>query len=216
VNEGFVTLAEAAHLLGVSERTVQRRAAKLPESDRQMADNGRVLVRQSALGVSDTCPTDDRQEIDSVRQRGDKTAPDEGERVGQARQSDRQSDRHVSDTGVTDDRQMTDSLIEHLQGEVTYLRSALDKSQSLQLAALGEAAAMRGRVEALEKQNQALIEAKPGDAEKPTDPTEGDSTKPDGSTVAPEGQSAQNQAVEGERGVSAPGWWRRMFGGGSR
>jgi hypothetical protein len=72
------------------------------------------------------------------------------------------------------------------------------------------------RMEALEFENRALIEAKPGDAEKPTDPVEADSTKPDGSTVAPEGQSVQNQAVEGERGVSGPGWWRRMFGGGSR
>jgi hypothetical protein len=70
------------------------------------------------------------------------------------------------------------------------------------------------RMEALEFENWALIEAKPGDAEKPTDPVEADSTKPDGSTVAPEGQSAQNQAVEGERGVFA--WWRRVLGGGSR
>ena len=51
--EAFVTISEAAHELGVSERTVQRRVAKLVGADRQTTDTGRVLVRREALGLTD-------------------------------------------------------------------------------------------------------------------------------------------------------------------
>jgi hypothetical protein len=70
------------------------------------------------------------------------------------------------------------------------------------------------RIEALAFENQRLIEAKPGDAEKPIDPAQGDSTEPDGSKPAPEGRSAQNRAVEPGAGFLAR--VREWLGGGSQ
>ncbi len=217
MSEGFVSVAEAAAILGVSDRTARRMAGQLADDDRTPDTGQGRHVRLSAMrSLREKAP----QVVTDGRTQGTGYTPDMTARTktnGRVR-PDKMSG-HVSGSEVEGLRE----IVKRQDGEIGYLRSALDKSQSLQLAALGEAAAMRARVEALETQNRALIESKPEGAEKASDRTEGDSTKPDtgaprtmpdGSTVAPEGQSAQNQAVEGESGF--PAWWRRVFGGGSR
>jgi len=45
----FVTISRASHLLEAPERTVRRMAAKLADTDRQVADRGTRLVRLGAL-----------------------------------------------------------------------------------------------------------------------------------------------------------------------
>lgn len=56
VDAEFVSVPEAARLLGVSERTAYRRALNLTEGSDRVTEGGRVRVRRSALGIPSSNP----------------------------------------------------------------------------------------------------------------------------------------------------------------
>lgn len=181
----FVTVAEAARLLELSERHVRRLAGRLPDTRRTEAGHGTLKVSLSAL---------------SVIAGKDAPTPDMGRTS-----AGHTPDAETGDAGHTPD--ILREMIERQDREIAFLRSSLEKSQALQLAALGEAAAMRGRVEALETQNRALLES--------AKPSEGSTSKPDGLTVAPDASGAQNRSVEAPAG-GIVARLKRLFGGGDR
>jgi hypothetical protein len=205
---GFVTVPELARLLGVSERTAYRRALKLTEGSDRVTEGGRVFVRQSALGVTEHHETltepstrETRAAAARVTETEDQSSVNltesDGSRDGKNRPGDGTFPEPDGSPSVTPE-DPRDALIEQLRAENARTWAALDKSQQLQLAALGEAAAMRARVEALEKQNRALIEGK--------EPATARNTVSDAqeAILRPEG-AGDDKSATGQ--VSRP-WWR--------
>lgn len=174
---GFVTVSEASKKLELSERHVRRLAGHLPDTCRTFA--GHVPLRVSLV------------ELAKLAGKSIEAGHDAGH-LPDTKESDA---GHVPDMGGHGG----DALIEQLRTENARLWDALQREQSISMAAVADAGELRRKLLAL------------GPLEKPT---EADSTKPEGSTVAPGGQGAQNRSVEAGMGFLARvrGW----LGGGSR
>jgi len=204
VSEGeeFVTIAEAARQLGISERQTRRDAGRLSGDDRRVFDTGPMLVRLAALARLRGIGLPD----------GNSTEPLSGD-VRQVADNDRLvsgNGGQVADT-ATDDRQ---ALIEQLRAENERLNAALERAQGALQQALGALANEQGRTAQLEHLQTRLIEALPrplemapevpGDAQTGGRPAEAPEVQ------APAGglQEAPGVAQEGRTG---PWWafWRR-------
>jgi hypothetical protein len=179
--EGFVSVAEAARLWGVSERTAYRRAARLPDSD-TLSEGGRVFVRQAALSTM-----------------GEVSEPGEEVPTLGGKTSDRGSDTVPTGGGPgvprIDGEAGLREIIERQDREILFLRESLQREQVIALSATTDALELRRKLLSLESR---------------PDPVESPSTGSDGSTVAPEGQSVPVEApARQERGFWARLWGKK-------
>lgn len=163
----WLTVAEAAKRLGLSDRQVRRDVTRLSEHDRTKSDIGPVKVRLHALAflrgmsvpvltMSDTSG----HNTQSITDIGGQSPP-------------------MSDTVHSDLDELREQLFEAekraavaearaevLQGEGTRLNSALERAQTLHLGTMTELQTLRERMVELESQNAKLIEALPIQDEK--------------------------------------------------
>ena len=184
--DGFVSIAEAARRLGISERQARRDARRLPDSDRRDAGQtpdraghrAPVRVRLAALAAL----------------RGQSVTPD----------TSAAGAGHEPDTGAGRSPDGRDELIEQLRGEVGRTNAALERSQNALSQALDVIATTQQRVTMLELQAGRLIEALPGSL---TQGGQGPDTSrtADDTPSGPEG--AQAGAGEAPGATAAPRSW---------
>jgi hypothetical protein len=128
-DEEFVSVAEAARVLGVSERTARRHLGRLPDSDRHLPETGPATVRLSALSDRLGKPA----VPDSVT---GNPAADAG---------------HMPDSAGHGDGALTEQLhqlkarLADKDTEIAFLREALTREQETARAALSELADERRR-----------------------------------------------------------------------
>jgi hypothetical protein len=172
----FVTIAEAARRLGISERQARRDAGRLPDSDRRDAGHApdkaghrtAAQVRLNALAPL----------------RGQAMMPDKaGHHAG-----------HTPDTRH-DGR---DELIEQLRGEVSRLNGALERAQTTLGQALGALANEQQRTRALEHEAGRLIAALPA----PPSPMQTPPAGRAGDPTAGEAGESEHQGGPGDSGAS--------------
>lgn len=161
-DDEWLTVAEAAKRLGLSDRQVRRDATRLSEHDRTKSDIGPVRIKLQALAFLRGMSIPVQPTLD-IPGHGTPTVSD----------SDWQSPP-MSDTvqnGLDELRgqlfeaekraAVAEARAEVLQGEGTRLNSALERAQTLHLGTMTELQAVRERVRELEGQNAKLIEALP-------------------------------------------------------
>lgn len=189
-DDEWLTVAEAAKRLGLSDRQVRRDVTRLSEDNRTKSDIGPVKVRLHALAFLRGMSVPISTVLDTS---GHSTPPI----LNSVRQS-----RTMSDTvhsGLDELREqlfdaekraaVAEARAEVLQGEGTRLNSALERAQTLHLGTMTELQALREHVRELESQNAKLIEALPVAEEKSENGTEVVLVEP----------------------VKSPGFWERLF-----
>jgi ParB-like chromosome segregation protein Spo0J len=138
LKDEWLTIAQAARRLGVSDRTGRRYAARLADSDRQQADSGPVRVRLSALAAAlKASPASGNPDTLAVP-------------VADS----------LADNAGTGGGQMADSrLFEQMQADIAFLRSALEREQGNTQAANQATQDALARLAESEKRSQVLIAA---------------------------------------------------------
>lgn len=236
----FVTVPVAARRLGISERTAQRHAAKLADSDRQTPTVGAKLVRLSALAAlsgKTWPPVNGASMADSD---GD-TARHSPPLADDGGQEPTEADT-VADTGrhaaghLTDLVETLRTALEHeregRRADVERWAKALDQAQQLHLGTMAELQELRRRAAELEAANMKLLAALPATVTATEDTTgseEPAAETPAGNAAqrpleAPEsgsspsgaetsGGGGDEQATEG-RQERRPGFWARLLGRG--
>jgi aminopeptidase N len=156
----FVTIAEAARRLGISERQAHRDAKRLSDSDRQTPDRGATRVRLTAFAaLGRVLP------VEASMSDKEHATSDNG------RQAVRHNADNVSDN-ASESQTDKDALIAQLkaentrlteihQGEVGRLNAALERAQMALGQALGALANEQQRTHALEIEAGKLIAALP-------------------------------------------------------
>nr|WP_309686465.1 hypothetical protein [Armatimonas sp.] len=146
--ERFVSISRASQLLESPERTVRRMAAKLADTDRQVADRGATVVRLVALAslmgkelsttlvdpVADTQHSNGRQVADTLTD----------------------TKRGVADSGGQSESALVEQLRselesvkldrEHWRGQAEKSLQLVDQAQQLQLVAERKVAELEGKV----------------------------------------------------------------------
>ena len=127
----FVTISRASILLEAPERTVRRVAAKLADTDRQLADKGARLVRLSALALQMGKPLPVDEVADTHGGLAD-TGNQNGRQLADTSEGLADTKESVADSGGHSES----ALVDQLRQENAFLRSALEKEQANSAAAL--------------------------------------------------------------------------------
>ena len=192
----FVTVAEAARRLGISERQARHYAGRLPDSDRQTPDRGPVTVRLAAVAA----------------QRGNEAnsgTPDAAIN-GNGMQAGPMPDSGTPDAGRRPDTlRVSPEMVAQLKDEVAYLRGALERSQTLQLQTLTTLDQAQRRAAELEERERKLIASMPTHDTPPEPPGSrhaGGSAEGDPEAAHPDGKGEQ-EGEKRRRPWRRP-WWR--------
>lgn len=151
----FVSISRASQLLEAPERTVRRMAAKLADTDRQLADRGTRLVRLSALASL----------MGRRYEPSGKPLPvaPVADRPSEVADTEEASSGHMADTsdGLADSGGHSESLLieqlraelesvkldrEHWRGQAEKSLQLVDQAQRLQLAAQHRVAELEGKL----------------------------------------------------------------------
>lgn len=194
-DERFVTVAEAAALLGLSERQVRRYAGRLAPDDRRepdiMTGSGRTQAGRLRLSAI---------EEQAGRSRSDaRQEPDTG------RTHDRQGPDAPEDDSGEDWRAralVAEALAGRTQEEVAYLRAALEREQATAAALVAQLRDADARL--------ALVAASSGRLQiGPQEPESGQG----GQSAVRDGGGGSTGRVEAS-GAPRASWWARLWGKG--
>jgi hypothetical protein len=192
----WLTVAEAARRLNISERTARRYAGQMPDTERRAPDKGPVKIRLSSL--ASLLP------LASVSF----SMPDmEGKNAGQQQKAPDNAGQENRDAGHVPDSENAAGreLVAHLQAEVSFLRAALEREQENTKGALA-------RLEEAEARSKVLIAAA-GQGRLPAPQDGGEASQASGDFS--EFSSAPTRAQEGkpsEVSDKKKGFWARLWG----
>ncbi len=170
LSDDFVSIPDAARLLGIGERRAYRIAARLSDSDKQLSDTGRVLVRQVALSkaaggafVSDTNTNESGQLSDTLPLLSDISGgivrhPSDTRTRAKTKPQPRLVHERLHPAALLAEK---DARIAELAAALEAERDAHKRAELLHLNTQGELQALRNRAAALEAQNGRLIEDLP-------------------------------------------------------
>ena len=178
VDAEFVTVAEAARALGISDRQARRWAGRLSDGDRKPDGRGGRLVRVSALNLL-RGSTGGRTSEGGVSPEVGRTPP--GSRTPDADMSDRVPDRGM----------LLREIVSRQEAEIARLSAALTREQETASKLADRLADADARLAAV-----LVRQLPPADA----------GTAPDAATDAQEPQSGATGAQR-EHGFRRP-WWR--------
>lgn len=201
----FVSVAEAAQQLGLSERQARRLSQRLAAMEGRTRTDARghrlvtvadmAALRSGALREEGE-PEQRPSAVTDGHERTDTDGQGRTANKGQNRPHDTPPDSAALDA--------LREIITRQDAEIGYLREALQREQSIAMSATTDAQELRRRLlslEALEK------------------PTEGDSTAQGVSAPGEGGQTGQDETQVSQGGRSdsvSMSWWKRIFGGGTK
>ena len=195
-DERFVTVAEAAALLGLSERQVRRYAGRLAPDDRRepdtMTGSGRTQAGRLRLSALVAAAGKGPQEPDTGRTH-DRPTPD----------ASRTPDRQEPDTSQSADG----ALVDQLRSEVEFLRTLTERQAETIAETVAALRAEQSRSSVL------LAAAAQGRLSLPQGESAATTADPgrEGQSAAPEGRDGSTRRTEAA-GAPRASWWARLWG----